>query len=142
MLTDYMTKFWAKILWRSKCKMVPKEGRPWHNHGVLSSAWFTQGHGNVNIKENGKVIISELEPRVCLQMIDEINGQKFNQKNVYCHGIVPATPKKNETPALITKPVPAVKTPPGNNPPPGTQTPSAPTLATQPNPTAQPTIVA
>ena len=124
MLTDYMTKFWAKIKYKPDKTDLPtdlEEIEPNYqiaDHGTimefLVQHGLTQGHGNVNIKENGQVIISELEPRVCMQMIDEINGQKFNQKNVYCHGIVPATPKKNETPALITKPVPAVKTPPGN----------------------------
>ena len=93
-------------------KPVPAEKVSDDKFGGVSVKWFPkssdhgaiveflvgnglpEGHENVNIKENGQVIISLLDPSICRKMMTEINGKKFNKKNIYCNGIVPVSPKK------------------------------------------------
>ena len=93
-------------------KPVPAEKVSDDKFGGVSVKWFPkssdhgaiveflvgnglpQGHENVNIKENGQVIISLLDPHICRKMMTKINGKKFNKKNIYCNGIVPVSPKK------------------------------------------------
>ena len=95
-----------------KPKPVPAEKVSDDKFGGVSVKWFPkssdhgaiveflvgnglpQGHENVNIKGNGQVIISLLDPSICRKMMTEINGKKFNKKNIYCNGIVPVSPKK------------------------------------------------
>ena len=87
----------------SKCssisvKWFPKKA----DHGDIMKFLVEYGlpedHDGVNIKENGQVIIENLDSNICNQMINSINGNKFqNKKNIYCQGIVQVTPEKTVT---------------------------------------------
>ena len=54
------------------------------DHGAIME--FLAGHGlpeiheNINIKDNGQVVINQLEHSCCQKMIEEINGKKFNKR--------------------------------------------------------------
>ena len=54
-----------------------------------------EDHDAINIKDNGQVIIENLDPVICDQLCSSLNGLKFqNKRNIYCHGIVAVTPEK------------------------------------------------
>ena len=93
-------------------KWFPKQA----DHGDIKE--FLVGHGlphdhsNVNIKDNGQVIISDLTSELCQELADNITGQKFkNKKMIYCQPILLATPHKvpacsaNSTPFSSIAPV-------------------------------------
>lgn len=48
------------------------------------------------LKDNGQVVISDLDPTICDLLCEKITESKFkNKKTIYCQGIVLATPKKS-----------------------------------------------
>ena len=60
-----------------------------HTHGLLSN------HDSINIKENGRVIIENLDSKTSELLFTNLTGQKFKgKKNIYCQGIVQVTPDK------------------------------------------------
>ena len=83
------------------------------NYGAVSVKWFPKkadhgevkefltkyglpaGHDQVNIKDSGQVIIENLDTDTCTRLCESITGNKFrDKKTIYCHGIVLATPEK------------------------------------------------
>ena len=60
-----------------------------HSHGLPSS------HDSINIKENGQVIIENLDSKTSELLCTNLTGKKFkDKKNIYCQGIVLVTPDK------------------------------------------------
>ena len=60
---------------------------------------------NVVVKQNGTVIISNLENTVCLVLIENIHAKKSFGRKLYCDGIIPLTPEKLDTQGNSTPPV-------------------------------------
>ena len=78
-------------------KWFPKKS----DHGLILDFLVEHGlpseHEDINIKDNGQVIISDLSHEICQKLCDTITGKKFNGKRViYCNGIVPVTPEKKK----------------------------------------------
>ena len=54
-------------------------------------------HESINIKENGQVVIENLDSKICEQLCSSVNGNKFkNKKNIYCQAVVAVTPEKSK----------------------------------------------
>ena len=86
-------------------KWFPKKSDHGEIRMFLTGLGLSPSHTNVNIKDNGQVLIGDLEPETCQQLAFSITGQKFlNKKTIYCHPIVSATPEKNPLPASATLP--------------------------------------
>ena len=49
---------------------------------------------NIKFKENGKVMIDNLDNSLCLQLVKNIHHSKFLDNNLLCFGVVPVTPRK------------------------------------------------
>ena len=71
-------------------------------HGLPS------GHESVNVKDNGQVIVSDLDPKISEKLCESLSGSKFNnKKTIYCQGIVLATPSKcSSAQQVLDKPQP------------------------------------
>jgi hypothetical protein len=81
-------------------KWFPKSA----DHGDIKQFIVNLGlsseHEALLIKDNGQVIIEELESNVCKLLVEKINGQKFKeQKTIYCQPIVLSTPVKQAEPS-------------------------------------------
>ena len=93
-------------------KEVPS-GKSANNYSGVTVKWFPkksdhgdildflvkfglpEDHNAINIKDNGQVVIENLDPVICDQLCSSLNGLKFqNKRNIYCHGIVAVTPEK------------------------------------------------
>ena len=79
-------------------KWFPKKS----DHGDIMEFLLKYGlpseHENVNIKDNGQVIIEGLDHKICLELCEAISGQKFKDKKmIYCNGIVLLTPEKQKS---------------------------------------------
>ena len=60
---------------------------------------------SVVVRANGLVSVNDLDNKICLELIDNIHGNKFFGRKLFCNGVIPLTPeKKDETPSV---PVPA-----------------------------------
>ena len=60
-----------------------------------------ENHSSLNIKENGQVVISDLDPKICDHLCEKVTGSKFKgKKTIYCQGIVLATPEKSSASSL------------------------------------------
>ena len=57
---------------------------------------------NVIIHANGQVIIRQLENDICLQLIHSLHGKIFLGRKIYCNGIIPLTPEKENDGRLST----------------------------------------
>ena len=55
-----------------------------------------QKKDEIIIKTNGIVTVKNLNTEESKFLIDKINGQKFFNRRMYCNGIIPLTPEKNE----------------------------------------------
>ena len=96
---------------KKKCQAVsikwfPKKA----DHGdimeFLVQSGLPKDHDCVNIKDNGQVIISNLDPKICDTLCETITGSKFkDKKTIYCQGIILATPEKS---AASSQPVPSL----------------------------------
>ena len=94
-----------------------------NNYGAVSVNWFPKqadpgdikqflvelglpcDHDNLNIKDNGQVIIADLTPDLCEKLSESITGQKFkNRKMIYCQPIELATPEKVPNSSVNTSP--------------------------------------
>ena len=53
---------------------------------------------NVSFNNNGTVIIKELENKVCLTLIEAIHGANHFDRKLYCNGVIPLTPEKQNNP--------------------------------------------
>ena len=76
-------------------KWFPKRA----DHGDIKKFLVEKGlscdHEDVNIKDNGQVIINNLCPEMCKQLAENISGKLFmNKKMIYCQPIVLSTPVK------------------------------------------------
>ena len=76
-------------------KWFPKKA----DHGdiidFLVSYGLPKQHKEVNIKDNGQVIVQNLDKNICEKMCTAMTGNKFkNRKTIYCQGIVLVTPEK------------------------------------------------
>ena len=77
-------------------KWFPKKADHGEINDFLVKAGLPEGHEHVNIKDNGQVIISNLDSKICDNLCETITGSKFKaKKTVYCQGIVLATPEKS-----------------------------------------------
>ena len=66
-------------------KWFPKNSDPGDIRQFLVDLGLHPEHENVNIKENGQVVIGDLTSATCQQLADSISGQKFrNKKTIYC----------------------------------------------------------
>ena len=64
---------------------------------------------SVNFKDNGQVIISNLDPKICDTLCETVTGSKFKgKKTIYCQGIILATPDKS---AAVSQPVQSLSQP-------------------------------
>ena len=101
-------------------KWFPKKSDHSDIRMFLIGLGLSPSRTNINIKDNGQVIIGYLEPETCQQLALSITGKKFmNKKTIYCHPIVTATPEKIPLTAaahltLNTSPAPSA----GSTPPP------------------------
>ena len=75
-------------------KWFPKKA----DHGdivkFLVSYGLPKEHKGLNIKNNGQVIVQNLDKNICDKMCASISGNKFQKKTIYCQGIVLVTPEK------------------------------------------------
>ena len=67
---------------------------------LLASGLPIHSIDDVSFKSNGTIIIKELTTDICKQMIDNLHGQIFMGKKVFCNGLVALTPNKNVTPVV------------------------------------------
>ena len=51
---------------------------------------------NVVVRANGLVSINDLDNKTCLDLIDKIHGNKFFGRKLFCNGVIPLTPQKND----------------------------------------------
>ena len=64
----------------------------------LTNLGLPEDHKDVLIKDNGQVIINNLDSTICDKLCDSVTGSKFNGKrSIYCQGIVLTTPQKSTT---------------------------------------------
>ena len=99
---------------KSKQNASESENRKVKKCGALSVKWFPkkadhgdvkqflvrfglpEDHTDIKIKDNGQVIIDNLDSTICDKLSESITGNKFNgKKTIYCQGIVLATPEKS-----------------------------------------------
>ena len=101
-------------------KWFPKKA----DHGDIIEFLVKHGlpeeHEDVNIKDNGQVIIQNLDAKICDFMCKEVTGKKFKEKkNIYCQGIVLVTPEKPQnaagSPPPSSEPLPVSTQPSGMN---------------------------
>ena len=77
-------------------KWFPKRADHGEIREFLVKYGLPENHSCVNIKDNGQVVISDLDPDICDLLCDKITGSKFkDKKTIYCQGIVLATPQKS-----------------------------------------------
>ena len=50
----------------------------------------------VEVKENGKIYVRSLKNDLCHELIRNITGKNFKNRNLICNGIVPVTPLKDQ----------------------------------------------
>ena len=86
-------------------KAFPKEA----DHGAIVELLVAAGlpeakKDDINIKLNGTVTITNLDNDVSSQLISYLHNMKFMGKKIFCNGIVPLTPKKQED---LTDPSPS-----------------------------------
>ena len=70
------------------------------DHGEVMEFLFEAGLPEikadyVTIKDNGTVIIKDIENEVCVELIRNIHGKMGFSKKLFCNGIVPMTPVKD-----------------------------------------------
>ena len=99
-------------------KWFPKRA----DHGDILDFLVSHGppkdHEDVTIKDNGQVIIQNLDSDICKTMCTLITGKKFQgKKNIYCQGIVLVTPEKHKVtvtpgvgPSSALEPVSSIST--------------------------------
>ena len=63
---------------------------------LISSGLSEDRKGNVSIKSNGTVMVSNLECSECDVLVAAIHTKTFFGKRLYCNGVVPLTPEKPE----------------------------------------------
>ena len=88
---------------------------------------------DIKIKSNGIVIIKNLDNATCKVLIDAVHGKINLGRKLYCNGIIPLTPEKNEPVPTVqvssdqsTTPSAPLPTPPGRPTEIGTGPPSVP----------------
>ena len=62
-------------------KWFPKRADHGEIKQFLVKSGLPEDHDNVNIKDNGQVVISELDPKICDFLCESITGSKFKDKN-------------------------------------------------------------
>ena len=96
-------------------KWFPKKSDSGEVMNFLIGLGLPPNHENVNIKDNGQVIIGDLDQATCHKLVESITGQKFlKKKTIYCHPIVTATPEKIAVTESTT--MPAIASPPPSEP--------------------------
>ena len=87
-------------------KWFPKKADPGEIKKFLVDLGLPIDHDNINIKENGQVVIGDLTSVTCQQLAESISGQRFqNKKMIYCQPIILATPVKVPASTLPATPV-------------------------------------
>ena len=86
-------------------KWFPKKADHDEIREFLIKFGVPEKHDDIIIKENGQVIIENLEPELCKYLCDNITGNKFKDKKlIYCNGIVLVTPEKKNALPPSSKP--------------------------------------
>ena len=79
-------------------KWFPKKTEHAQIIQFLINLGLPENHKDVLIKDNGQVIINNLDSTICDKLCDSVTGSKLNGKrSIYCQGIVLTTPQKSTT---------------------------------------------
>ena len=79
-------------------KWFPKKADHGEIMQFLVNLGLPKGHEGLQIKDNGQVIVENLDSTLCEKLCDSVTGSKFmGKKTIYCQGIVLATPDKSTT---------------------------------------------
>ena len=59
---------------------------------------------SVVVRSNGLVSINDLDNKICLELIDNIHGNKFFGRKLFCNGVIPLTPEKKDETLSVSVP--------------------------------------
>ena len=92
-------------------KWFPKRADHGDIKGFLIEHGLPEEHQDINIKDNGQVVIESLNSENCKKLSDSISGKLFkNKKMIYCNPFVPLTPEKRSDALSSVSDLPIIKT--------------------------------